>query len=157
MYVRGTGDRLTVSTETVTRWKKLLTATTLADFTRLRNVVWNRTDAYLPDVARAIASSYKSGLDVFDSHFDLGDQKHVLQEPRVLQTARRADRKNAAFVLGILSSMVADGRKDRLAILVIGLGIAQKIPHWAGYKAAETDADYWSETDAEYWSETDSP
>jgi hypothetical protein len=98
-----------------------------------RRLVWNRQRDYLPAVANALANAYKLGLAPFPSHFEYDGVAFTLEEPAALAAASKTDRKNASWHAGVLAALAADGSRDRLAVLCIGLATAGKIPHWVEY------------------------
>lgn len=133
MYSRKASAIVVDADHPMTFKKTLSSARSLDSFKRDRRFIWNRCEEYLPNVAGAIAASYKVGNDMFPSHYDYEGTSYTLSEPKVLRDAKRADRKKKAFVEGVLQSIVADGRRDKLGVLILGLVHAQKVPHWAGF------------------------
>lgn len=129
--------------------RSLSTKGSVEAFQRDRRIIWNRTTEYLPHIASFIATSYKLGTDIFPSHYDYEGKAYELTEPKVLRSAKRPDRKKKAFIQGVLQSIVADGRRDKLAVLIVGLVHAQKVPHWAGFADEDLSDDAVTEDEAE--------
>lgn len=146
MYARQK-QHTAVTVEKSKLFKDTLDASARDRFYRDRRLIWNRRRDYLPEVARAMAASYKLGLDMFPSHFHYQDQSYSVDEPRVLVDSKKTSKKKAAFVEGVLQGWVSEGRMDRLAVLLIGLANAQKVPHWAGFAEEDLSDDGFSETD----------
>ena len=114
-------ERISISSDRPQTFKKSLSSATKKLFDRDRRLIWNKTAEYIPDVAKHMASSYKIGNDMFPCHYDYGNQSFVLEEPNVLLTSKKSERKKPAYLEGIFRSIIADERRDRLAVLVIGL------------------------------------
>lgn len=96
-----------------------------------------------------MANLYKNGLDMFPSHFEFHGLKYELSEPEVLRQASKVNKKKSAFLLVVLSQVVADGKQDRLTILALGLTTAGKVPfHWSDYYGEDSES-AWSETEDE--------
>lgn len=118
-------------------------------FRRDRRLIWNRRDDYFPEVARSMAVSYKLGVDMFPSHFEFAGRSYSIEEPLVLAHAKKTSKKKVAFLEGIFQGWVAEGLRDRCALLFIGLATAQKVPHWVGFAEEGHTDDAFSETDLE--------
>ena len=146
-YVRAR-DARGVTPDKPAAFRKTLSTGAEKTFLAARAAVWARRAAYVPALAGHMAALYKAGLQMFPSHFEFHGRAYVLFEPAVLQQARAADKKNPAFLQGVLAQLVADGRQDRLALLALGLATAQKVPHWVNY-GGDDDSSAWSETDDE--------
>mgnify|MGYP001327813615 CR=1 FL=1 len=140
-----------VNSDSPKTFKQHLTTKTLKNnFNSDRRMIWYRTEEYIPDVSKSMATAYKLGIDLFPSHFDYSTKSFEIHEPKVLRDAKKAKKKQAAFIEGVLNAIVSDGQMDRLAVLIIGLANSQKIPHWVGYQSDVGLADTaFSETDAD--------
>lgn len=146
MYSRKS-NRIYVSSDKPTTFKSQLKQRSQFDSDRQR--IWNRSTEYLPIVAKTMAASYKNSLDMFPSHYDYDKQSFELEEPKAFHTAKKKDKNKAAFIQGILQSIVADGRRDKLAVLIIGLVNAGKVPHWTGFDEENLSDAAFTETDAD--------
>ena len=148
MYTRPSSSRK-VSIDAVPAWKRTLDRKSLDAFHDLRQIIWRRIPTAAASIAKTIAASNKQDLKLFETHFEWMGHSYELEEPKVLKQAKRSDRGKASFVHGVLSSMIADGQMDRVAVLVLGLSLASKIPIWTEFEDAQDVMSAWSETDGE--------
>lgn len=137
-----------VDPDDIRSWKRMMTKEEKSAFLAYRSMIWSRSGDYVPAVASRMAASYKTGLEMFPSHFDFGKRSFYLTEPSVLSGASKKEKKKKEFISGVLNAYVHSGMMDRLAGLLIGLAIGGKIPHWSGFEDGEA-CSAWSETDGE--------
>lgn len=103
----------------------------LDTFESARSAIKKRATRLSVIVSKQLAAAYKGG-DPFPAHFVWSGKAYQLDEPDVLRTATKAQRKKSAFLEGVFSAIVADHEWDRFATLVIGLTVAQKVvTHWS--------------------------
>lgn len=149
MYLRrnqSAAPRISVSVdESPRKWKKHLSETELAQFVATRHSIWSRVPSYVPALAEAIATAYKLG-DPFPSHYDFGEHAFTLEMPKAFAELKR---KTPNAIKDFLWGMVKRGEMDRFGMLVVGLAMAGKVPHWSGYVDGKPPHDAWSETEAE--------
>ena len=134
-------DYESVSSDDPRAWKMFMEehhADGLQAFAAARCAIKKRAATVVRIVSKELAVAYKSG-DPFPAHFVWATKSYQLDEPEVLRSATKAQRKKKCFLEGVLSAIVADAAWDRFATLVIGLTVAQKVvTHWSEMEEDET-------------------
>ena len=116
------------------------------DFDKARDAIWKRTDSYIPQMSRSIATAFKMG-DPFPTHFEFGGRRFQLLLPRGMMKRPKANKHVSGFVIDMLTNMLNEGERDGLALLAIALSTAGKIPHWSTVPENMHPNDMWDFVD----------